>query len=294
MGITACSSKYSNPERTVLHNDLTSSWGWGQYPEVSVSQRSAESKIIERRAVLAVAFLVSFRVWTSRCTFLVQSVWCTGLPLKMLIRMTSSEAGCPLNLCVLRVKINTPQTPPARCTARLLGCTWIILCWMIYTICLCMWNSAPLYLCHQGLRTLTTKLCRLLWYLQSQSIPHPRVITRLRMGQMRGALGTELSLLIWLFGSCPLGGFLHLSLLSVFCGGYCKISSLCRPLPAAWPCLVSIWGCQRYRLEEQYQWKTSFFLAGVCDQQLLWLTWGLKWDIVFSILHSVSGKGSRK
>lgn len=182
----AYSSKYSSPGRTILHNDMTSSWGWGQDPEVRVSHHSAESKVTERGAVLTVAFLASLRLGTSRYIFLVRSVWYTGLPLKVLIRKTSSEAGCPLNLCVLSVRINTPQTLPARCTSGLLGCTCIILCWMIYKIRLCMWNSAPLYLCHQGLRTLTTKLCRLLWYLQSQSIPHPWVITRPNMGQIRG------------------------------------------------------------------------------------------------------------
>lgn len=180
-----------------------------------------------------------------------------------------------------------------RCTERLLGYIKLIPHWRVYKICL----YRELYLWQQDIITLITNLCRLFWYLQSQLIPHPQVITHPNMGQ-RDAEGdwvTAVSLLLWSLRSCPLGGFLHLgSVLFVgVTGRFPHTASLWQEHGSScFPSEAARGSSYEYSMDRKL-----FFLPSWCvwsSTALINQFWGLKWDIVFSILCSVFGKGWRK
>lgn len=157
-----------------------------------------------------------------------------------------------------------------RCTERLLGYIKLIPHWRVYKICL----YRELYLWQQDIITLITNLCRLFWYLQSQLIPHPQVITHPNMGQRDAEVDwvTAVSLLLWSLRSCPLGGFLHLgSVLFVGVTGRFPHTLQASDRSTAVPVF-------HLRLPEvavmSTVWIESYFFypAGVCDHRLLWLT----------------------
>lgn len=101
-----------------------------------------------------------------------------------------------------------------------------------------------------------------------------------------------MSLLLWAFSSCPLGGFLHLG--SVCFGGdtgrfphsadlwqehgsSCFLSEAARGMSTVW--------IENYSFPSWCVWSSTALINQF---------WGLKWDIVFSILCSVFGKRWRK